>query len=141
MQYFQCSSVYGLECVQSARADWRAQLWKLTGTGGSWFLYDVAFYGTAVFTPPILASIFGAHTSVHELCAQTCIVLTMQLPGLLAAIAILKYTRMDLRTLQILGFALMAAAFADAWAAVASARSEAAPFMSDWASTKSSLRS
>ena len=39
--------------------------WKtLVGTGGTWLLYDVSYYGTNIFLPPILKSIFGPGLSV-----------------------------------------------------------------------------
>jgi hypothetical protein len=34
-------------------------LYQLIGTGGSWFLYDISYYGTAIFQPQILESIFN----------------------------------------------------------------------------------
>ena len=36
------------------------EYWKtLIGTGGTWFLYDVSYYGTAIFLPDIQTTIFG----------------------------------------------------------------------------------
>ncbi len=68
-------------------------LYKLIGTGGSWFLFDVSYYGTAIFAPFILEEIipgatlkmicwqsifstsigiFGCIGSIYHICAHGC---------------------------------------------------------------------
>ncbi len=67
-------------------AHWRT----LVGTGGTWLLYDIGYYGTAVFTPTILISIFGSSSSMSSLCWQSIVVTVIGLPGALLAIYLLK---------------------------------------------------
>jgi PHS family inorganic phosphate transporter-like MFS transporter len=62
----------------------------LMGTGGCWFLYDVSFYGTSIFTPQILASIFGSSESLTTLAWQSFVVGSMGLPGIISAIALMR---------------------------------------------------
>lgn len=82
----------------------------LIGTAGTWFLYDISFYGTAIFTPQILKSIFGSQESLDDLCWQSLIVSGMGVPGCLLGISQLKSR--GARWLNIWGFILMAALFA-----------------------------
>jgi len=42
--------------------------WRtLIGTAGTWFLFDVAYYGTVIFAPTILAHVFGAQQSLEQM--------------------------------------------------------------------------
>ena len=82
----------------------------LVGTAGSWFLYDVAFYGTNVFTPTILTSIFGASESLDAVCWQSLVVSSMGVPAAVASIMLLK--SWGGRTLNIVGFVAQAVFFA-----------------------------
>jgi len=63
---------------------------KIIGCAGSWFLFDVTFYGNALFSPYILAQIFDvpegstdtAGTDLqHNLCYQLAILALIGLPG------------------------------------------------------------
>ena len=36
----------------------RKTLWLLMGTGGTWFLFDVLFFGNMIFAPEILQTMF-----------------------------------------------------------------------------------
>ena len=38
----------------------------LLGTGGGWFLYDISFYGSSIFTPQIMQALFGDDQSVKQ---------------------------------------------------------------------------
>ena len=43
----------------------RARYWRqLIGTGGSWFLFDISYYGTAIFQPIIIQAIFTEEKDV-----------------------------------------------------------------------------
>ena len=87
----------------------RPYLATLVGTGGSWLLFDVAFYGTNVFTPQILNAIFGSQQSMFDVCWQSVVVTAMGLPACIATILLMpKYGG---RWLNMVGFALMAASF------------------------------
>eukprot|EP00051_Salpingoeca_urceolata_P016761 m.224672 g.224672 ORF g.224672 m.224672 type:complete len:497 (-) comp18772_c0_seq3:22-1512(-) len=80
----------------------------LVGTGGTWFLYDVSFYGTIVFTPVILTDIFGSDT-LFDICWQSIVVTALGVPAILLSIIVLK--RRGARSLQIVGFIGMALSF------------------------------
>eukprot|EP00038_Savillea_parva_P012521 m.205201 g.205201 ORF g.205201 m.205201 type:complete len:445 (-) comp22856_c0_seq1:84-1418(-) len=82
-------------------------LWQLIGTGGSWFLYDVTCYGTSVFQPQILESIFNTTKLSYW---QNLVVALFGLPGVIVSILLLK--SLGSRKLNIYGFWLIAAAFA-----------------------------
>jgi MFS family permease len=82
----------------------------LLGTGGTWFLYDISYYGTAIFMPQILATIFGQGESLYAICWQSLVNAAIGLPGVVAAILCLK--RYGNRWLDIYGFFLCAILFA-----------------------------
>merc|ERR1712156_655876 len=62
---------------------------KLIGTAGGWFIFDITFYGNALFAPTVLHSIFHTDGEVpvnganlqHNLCFQLLIVALIGLPG------------------------------------------------------------
>lgn len=62
----------------------------LIGTGGTWFLFDVAYYGTAIFTPQIINNIFGDGTSLLRVCWLSLLTQTLGLPSAIWAIYLLK---------------------------------------------------
>eukprot|EP00035_Acanthoeca_spectabilis_P023853 m.451240 g.451240 ORF g.451240 m.451240 type:complete len:448 (-) comp20118_c0_seq1:6-1349(-) len=80
---------------------------QLIGTGGTWFLYDISYYGTAIFQPQILQSIFNTDTLSYW---QNLTVSSMTLPGTVVAIMLLKPK--GSRWLNIYGFWLIAVAYA-----------------------------
>ena len=82
----------------------------LVGTAGTWLLYDISYYGTAIFTPQILDSIFGDEASLADLCWQAIVKEIAGLAGVLAAIAVMR--RLGGRLLNVWGFLLLAALFA-----------------------------
>jgi PHS family inorganic phosphate transporter-like MFS transporter len=82
----------------------------LIGTGGTWFLYDVAYYGTAIFTPQILKGIFGAQDSLVDLCWQSLIVSSMGIPAAIVSIKLIR--RLGGRGLNLYGFIFIAVMFA-----------------------------
>jgi len=63
----------------------------LVGTGGSWFLFDVAFYGTVIFTPTILGIVFGAEQTLRALALQAAFMGVVGILGTLTGLAALKY--------------------------------------------------
>jgi PHS family inorganic phosphate transporter-like MFS transporter len=81
-------------------------LTQLIGTGGTWFLYDISYYGTAIFQPQILQSIFETDTLSYW---QNLTVSSMSLPGTIIAILLLKPK--GSRWLNIYGFWLIAVSF------------------------------
>ena len=87
----------------------RSQALALLGTTSTWLLFDIACYGTNIFSPAILSHIFGDETLV-ELCWHSAIFASVALPACAAAIFMLK--PMGARMLSIAGFALIAVTFA-----------------------------
>ena len=87
--------------------------WKtLLGTAGTWFLYDVAYYGTNIFTPDIIESIFGKEDNI-QLCWHSLVAQAIGIPGCLLGIWLLKPK--GVYWLMLYGFwfiALLFAAFA-----------------------------
>ena len=85
--------------------------WKtLIGTGGTWFLYDISYYGTAIFQPSILKSIFGQGETLFAISWQSLVIAAVGLPGVVAAIFCMH--RFGNKWLNIWGFLLVAALFA-----------------------------
>jgi hypothetical protein len=58
-----------------------AEPWACVSDAGTWFLYDVAYYSTNVFTPSILASIFGSGDSLFAITWQSLATTAMGIPG------------------------------------------------------------
>jgi len=63
----------------------------LVGTGGSWFLFDVAFYGTVIFTPNILGHVFGAQQTLRDLALRSALMGGVGTLGTLTGLAGLRY--------------------------------------------------
>lgn len=86
----------------------------LLGTAGSWFCYDVAFYGISIFTPSIVESICLTGAKVGDKCNQTLfqtawesvIITSFGIPGALCAIALVE--RLGSKRLNVIGFFLIA---------------------------------
>lgn len=89
----------------------------IVGTALAWFLLDVAFYSTSIFNPVILEHIGFAGTQGESVLAQVrllalgnvLIALVAAVPGYWVAVALID--RVGRRPLQMIGFAVMAAAF------------------------------
>lgn len=90
--------------------DNKVHLWTLCGTGGCWLLYDLCWYGTVVFLPDLLGSIFGSDEAITAMCWQSLVLVAVGVPGTLAAIAAMQ--RRGARWLNVWGFAAIAACFA-----------------------------
>ena len=82
---------------------------NLIGTGGTWFLFDVAYYGMNCFTPFILAQIFK-DDSLQLKCLKSLITACFQIPATIGGIYYLKHF-VHLKTLNAHGFILMGIAF------------------------------
>ena len=94
------------DVLKQMKHHWRS----LVGTGVTWFLYDVAYYGTSIFSPLVLVEIFGKAASLVQICQRSILVNAMGLPATLLTIYLLRTH--GLRTLQFWGFFVMALAFA-----------------------------
>ena len=86
-------------------------LFKLLVTGGTWFLYDVVFYGVSVFGGKIVESIDSAEVqknvvnNITKIAGQNLIALFMGIPATLLSIYVIK--RIGTKLLQIIGFIII----------------------------------
>eukprot|EP00928_Gymnodinium_smaydae_P000350 TRINITY_DN10136_c0_g1_i1.p1 TRINITY_DN10136_c0_g1~~TRINITY_DN10136_c0_g1_i1.p1 ORF type:complete len:403 (+),score=49.40 TRINITY_DN10136_c0_g1_i1:117-1211(+) len=81
----------------------------LLGTAGTWFFFDVAYYGTLLFAPVIIGSVFGAKQTLSELTLRSAIVPLVGTFGMLFSIWILP--RIGAKRLNILGLVVSAALY------------------------------
>eukprot|EP00411_Alexandrium_monilatum_P026526 CAMPEP_0175333872 /NCGR_PEP_ID=MMETSP0095-20121207/2505_1 /TAXON_ID=311494 /ORGANISM="Alexandrium monilatum, Strain CCMP3105" /LENGTH=522 /DNA_ID=CAMNT_0016631181 /DNA_START=1 /DNA_END=1566 /DNA_ORIENTATION=+ len=104
--------------VAALRAEPAETRWTLLGTAGTWFFYDICFYGSATFTPDILDSICISGTKHDGMCDQTLfqtawqglVVQAMSMPGCL--LAILLINRIGSKRLNVIGLLLLCVNFA-----------------------------
>ena len=83
--------------------------WKIVlGTAVSWFLMDISYYGTGIFTP-YMASLFG-FAGVYAATKVSALVLVLfAVPGYWIAVALID--REGRKPMQAIGFLIMGAAF------------------------------
>jgi len=83
---------------------------RLVGASLAWFLMDFAYYGNTVSSPMVLKAITpGDDLKTHAL-MQLAVFAIAAAPGYLVAAAMMD--RMGRKSIQIIGFAMMAASFA-----------------------------
>ena len=82
---------------------------RLLGTCGSWFLIDVAFYGNGVSSQLILKALLPGASLVQTVLVAAAIFFVAALPGYYVAAFYLD--RIGRRTVQTLGFGVMALAY------------------------------
>lgn len=100
---------------------------KLIGTAGTWFLFDVVFYGNTLFQPVVIKTAFGynnddngnngqgadEYTNLVDNIRDSMILSSIALPGYFVSVALIgsricyKYIQTP-RFIQIQGFAIMA---------------------------------
>eukprot|EP00397_Hematodinium_sp_SG-2012_P034896 GEMP01037474.1.p1 GENE.GEMP01037474.1~~GEMP01037474.1.p1 ORF type:complete len:504 (+),score=109.81 GEMP01037474.1:206-1717(+) len=78
----------------------------LCGTGGTWLLFDIAYYGVSIFAPFILQTIL----TVWELSTRTIFATCFSCFGNLSAVYFLQ--KWEAKTLNTVGFVIMAMSFA-----------------------------
>lgn len=83
---------------------------KLVGTAGCWLLFDILFYGNALFQPKVLQSAFGQSETEIDLIRDAILIGLMALPGYL--ISIYMVGRQSPRRIQLQGFLCMAVLYA-----------------------------
>ena len=93
-----------------AHPKWPEMSRALIGTAGTWFIYDVSYYGTVIFTPTILHNIFGKKETLTKLSYQAVITGTAGIPGCILGIYVLK--KYGCYALNLWGFVFMAVCFA-----------------------------
>ena len=83
-------------------------LW-LIGTAGSWFMLDIAYYGTTVSAPQVL-KLLNAHASLTTNMLYTLLIFVVAaLPGYI--LAALTVDHLGRKKLQLLGFSMMTVAY------------------------------
>ena len=83
---------------------------RLIGASVAWFLMDFAYYGNTVSSPLVLHVVAPANDLITEILTQLAIFAIAAVPGYFVAAAMMD--RMGRKTIQILGFAMMALSFA-----------------------------
>eukprot|EP01059_Diplonema_ambulator_P006895 TRINITY_DN1646_c0_g1_i2.p1 TRINITY_DN1646_c0_g1~~TRINITY_DN1646_c0_g1_i2.p1 ORF type:complete len:510 (+),score=152.56 TRINITY_DN1646_c0_g1_i2:77-1531(+) len=122
LTYIACDSQEFIE-AQKARQDstnpwdwarahpkWPELRKALAGTALTWFIYDISFYGTAIFTPTILKNIFGGSNSLVNISWQSIVSTAFGVPGCICGIWYLQ--KGGCFKLNLYGFILMAVCFA-----------------------------
>lgn len=83
---------------------------RLIGASATWFLMDAAYYGNTVSSPMVLSALNSDHTLLEKTLTQLGIFAVFAAPGY--AVAVLLMDKAGRKTIQVLGFGMMAAAFA-----------------------------
>ncbi len=83
---------------------------RLIGASAAWFLMDFAYYGNTVSSPLVLHAVAPSESLMTETLTQLAIFAIAAVPGYFVAAAMMD--RMGRKTIQILGFAMMALSFA-----------------------------
>jgi MFS family permease len=82
---------------------------RLIGASAAWFLMDFAYYGNTVSSPLVLSALGSDHTVLQKTLTQLAIFTVFAAPGY--AIAALTMDRLGRKTIQGLGFGMMAVSF------------------------------
>ncbi|HUC12067.1 MAG TPA: MFS transporter [Stellaceae bacterium] len=82
---------------------------RLIGASLAWFMMDFAYYGNTVSSPIVLAAISPHQSLVQHTLTQLAVFAVAALPGYLMAAAMMD--RMGRKSIQIVGFAMMAITF------------------------------
>ncbi len=88
----------------------RRMLILVVGTAGTWFLFDYAYYGNTLSLPAILKEVSPHASLTAKLVWSLALFVVFAAPGYLLAIA--KMDRIGHKRLQLIGFSVMAVAFA-----------------------------
>jgi PHS family inorganic phosphate transporter-like MFS transporter len=99
---------------------------RLIGASLAWFLMDFAYYGNTVSSPLVLGALGGNDSLIKKTLTQLGIFAVFAAPGY--AVAALTMDKLGRKFIQILGFGMMAAAFA-AMAFVPNLDKKAVPFL------------
>jgi MFS family permease len=90
-------------------ADDRKILVRLIGASAAWFLMDFAYYGNTVSSPLVLSALGSDHTVLQKTLTQLGIFVVFAAPGY--AVAALTMDKLGRKTIQNLGFGMMAVTF------------------------------
>ena len=83
---------------------------RLIGASAAWFLMDFAYYGNTVSSPLVIHAVAPNENLITETLTQLAIFAIAAVPGYFVAAAMMD--RIGRKTIQILGFAMMALSFA-----------------------------
>jgi len=86
----------------------RKNLFKMIGTGGSWFLFDVIFYGNIVFNPYVVDLLFS-NSSEEKIAVLSAVLSLCSLPGLY--LASYYSDRLGRKRIQLFGFGMLVVLF------------------------------
>ncbi len=89
--------------------DNRKLLMRLVGASGAWFLMDFAYYGNTVSSPLVLSALSADHTILQKTLTELAIFAVFAAPGY--AFAAFYMDKLGRKTIQNLGFCMMALAF------------------------------
>ncbi|MCY0861822.1 MAG: MFS transporter [Metallosphaera prunae] len=78
----------------------------LLGTAGTWFILDIAFYGTGIYSGPIVSSVLGKPASVGQEIVYAGIPFMVGFFGYFTAVALMD--KLGRKPIQTLGFVMMA---------------------------------
>lgn len=102
--------------------EWAAEIWRthgraLAGTAGSWFLFDVVFYGNGLFQADFVqmlepAGEAGSRAGLLATARVSLLVSLLGLPGYWAAVALVRDELRSQRDIQALGFGACALIYA-----------------------------
>jgi PHS family inorganic phosphate transporter-like MFS transporter len=84
-------------------------LMRLVGASVAWFLMDAAYYGNTVSSPLVLTALNSDHTLLQKTLTELGIFAIFAAPGY--AVAALTMDRLGRKTIQCIGFAMMAVTF------------------------------
>jgi MFS family permease len=82
---------------------------RLVGASAAWFLMEFAYYGNTVSSPLVLSALGGDHSILRKTLTQLAIFTIFAAPGY--AVAALTMDKLGRKTIQNLGFAMMAITF------------------------------
>jgi MFS transporter, PHS family, inorganic phosphate transporter len=89
--------------------DDKKMLARLVGASGAWFLMDFAYYGNTVSSPLVLSALGANHTILQKILTQLAVFAIFAAPGY--AVAALTMDKLGRKTIQGLGFIMMAVTF------------------------------
>lgn len=84
-------------------------LLRLIGSSAAWFLMDAAYYGNTVSSPLVLSALQGHYSLLQKTLAQLAIFAIFAAPGY--AVSAILMDRLGRKTIQSLGFFMMAVTF------------------------------
>lgn len=103
-------NTHGLMTKKIGLSDFFKQYWMvLIGTALPWFILDIAFYGTGIYSGPIVSQILGPARSVGYLIIEQGLPYLVGFFGYFTAVAFMD--RLGRKVIQIQGFMIMAAIY------------------------------